>query len=159
MTSGQGSKVDPRAERGFGSGAERYERARPGWPAAAVDQLFEHFGLSPASTVLDLVAGTGKLSRELVSRGGRVVAVEPSAAMRAVLEQFVPGAEVRAGTAAELPLEAASVDAVFVAEAFHWFAERRHPGRDRPGAAPGRRTGPAVPHRGALHQPGHDRTG
>src|SRR4029078_2941009 len=67
-------------------------------------------------------AGTGKLTRELVPRFARVLAVEPDDAMRAVLEEVVPGAEALAGRGDAIPLEDESVDAVLSAEAFHWFA-------------------------------------
>jgi ubiquinone/menaquinone biosynthesis C-methylase UbiE len=71
--------------------------------------------------VVDLAAGTGKLTRRLVPSGARVVAVEPLAEMRAVLEHTVPAAEVLPGTAEALPLGPASADAVTVGQAFHWF--------------------------------------
>lgn len=116
--------VDPLAEAGFGQRADLYERGRPGWPAEAVERVLRELGLGPSSVVLDLAAGTGKLTRELAPRVGRVVAVEPLAAMRAELAAAVPGTEALEGTSEALPLEDASVDAVFVAEAFHWFATR-----------------------------------
>jgi ubiquinone/menaquinone biosynthesis C-methylase UbiE len=78
--------------------------------------------LGSDATVLDLGAGTGKLTRDLVPRFGRVIAVEPDDAMRAVLEEGVPEAESLAGSAEAIPLPDASVDAVFTAEAFHWYA-------------------------------------
>jgi SAM-dependent methyltransferase len=70
---------------------------------------------------VDLAAGTGKLTRLLTGIAGRVVAVEPVRAMRAVLEQLVPEAEIVDGAAEAMPLDSASADAVFVGEAFHWF--------------------------------------
>lgn len=73
------------------------------------------------SAVLDLAAGTGKLTRLLEPRVGRVVAVEPSEPMRSLLERSLPGVETLDGTAEAIPLPDASMDAVFVAEAFHWF--------------------------------------
>jgi SAM-dependent methyltransferase len=96
---------------------EDYERGRPGWPAEVVDTP----GLPSTAIVLDLGAGTGKLTRLLVSAFGRVVAVEPAEAMRRLLALLCPEAELRAGTAQEIPLADASVDAVFAAEAFHRF--------------------------------------
>jgi ubiquinone/menaquinone biosynthesis C-methylase UbiE len=75
--------------------------------------------------VLDLGAGTGKLSRLLTPAFGRVVAVEPADPMRRLLATICPEAEALAGTAQEIPLEDASVDAVFAAEAFHWFDDER----------------------------------
>lgn len=74
------------------------------------------------AVVLDLAAGTGKLTRLLVERYGRVVAVEPLNEMRAVLEQAVPAAEARAGRAEAIPAADGEFDAVFIAQAFHWFA-------------------------------------
>jgi len=79
-------------------------------------------GLGPEATVLDLGAGTGKLTRALVPRFARVIAVEPDDAMRTVLEEVVPGAESLAGSAEAIPLEDGAVDAIFSGEAFHWFA-------------------------------------
>jgi SAM-dependent methyltransferase len=105
------------AWRSFGAAAADYERGRPGWPLEAVDAP----GLPADSTVLDLAAGTGKLTRVLVQRFERVLAVEPLDEMRALLEELVPEAEALAGEAESIPLEDASVDAVFVAEAFHLF--------------------------------------
>jgi SAM-dependent methyltransferase len=105
------------AWRSFGSAAADYELGRPGWPVEAVDAP----RVPSDATVLDLAAGTGKLTRVLVERFAHVIAVEPLEGMREVLEELVPGARVLAGEAEAIPLDDASVDAVFVAEAFHWF--------------------------------------
>jgi ubiquinone/menaquinone biosynthesis C-methylase UbiE len=86
-----------------------------------VDFLVARLELRPGRTVLDLAAGTGKLTRLLVPSGATVVAVEPAAGMRAELECAVPGVDVRSGTAEAIPLPSESVDAVTVAQAFHWF--------------------------------------
>lgn len=113
---------DPRAATGFGGGADAYERGRPSsYPADAIDTVVHGLGLTRASTVLDLAAGTGKLARVLVPLVGRVIAVEPSQAKLAQLREKVPDVEARTGTAEAIPLEGDSVDAVFVGEAFHWF--------------------------------------
>jgi SAM-dependent methyltransferase len=103
--------------RSFDRAAEDYERGRPGYAEAALDSL----ALPADAHVLDLAAGTGKLTRQLVRRFERVVAVEPLDGMRKLLRELVPEAEVRRGTAEDIPLEDASVDAAFVGEAFHWF--------------------------------------
>jgi SAM-dependent methyltransferase len=106
----------------FGNAAREYELGRPGWPEELLERVVSALALSPAATVLDLGAGTGKLTRLLVPRFARVVAVEPDGAMRAVLEEVVPEAEALAGSAEAIPVEDGAVDAVFSAEAFHWFA-------------------------------------
>jgi SAM-dependent methyltransferase len=111
----------------FGPAAEAYERGRPGWPPEAIERAAARLALSPESAVLDLAAGTGKLTRELVGRFGSVVAVEPLDGMREVLERFAPGARALAGTAEAIPLDDGAVDAVFVAEAMHWFDPARAP--------------------------------
>ena len=105
----------------FDAAAEAYERGRPGWPEPALDAIARRLGLSPAASVLDLAAGTGKLTRLLVPRFASVVAVEPLDGMRAVLERAARGARALPGTAEAIPLEDGAVDAVLVAEAFHWF--------------------------------------
>jgi SAM-dependent methyltransferase len=99
--------------------AASYERGRPGWPAAAVARAIERLGLEPAAPVLDLGAGTGKLTERLAERFDDIVAVEPLDAMRARIA--VPGVRVLAGTAEAIPLPDVAVAAVFVGEALHWF--------------------------------------
>lgn len=94
-----------------------YERGRPGWPREVVALA----GVPFASTALDLGAGTGKLTRILVGSFARVIAVEPAAAMRKLLKECCPEAETHAGTAQRIPLGDRSVDALFVAQAIHWF--------------------------------------
>lgn len=105
----------------FGSVAADYERARPSYPPAAVDLLRRHLGIRPGTRVLDLAAGTGKLTRLLAGTGADVVAVEPVEGMREQLAQAVPEVEILDGTAESIPLPDGSVDAVTVAQAFHWF--------------------------------------
>ncbi len=104
----------------FARVAGEYERGRPGYPLTAIEWLL---GAEPL-TVLDLGAGTGKLTRALLDAGHEVVAVEPLAEMRAVLAASLPAARALAGSAERLPLEDASVDAVAVGAAFHWFDRR-----------------------------------
>jgi SAM-dependent methyltransferase len=113
--------IDDVAARGFEAGAAAYEVARPGYPDGAVTILRDDVGVASGTRVLDLAAGTGKLTRRLVELGADVLAVEPVAAMRAQLEAAVPGVEVIDGTAEELPVDDGSVDVVAVAQAFHWF--------------------------------------
>lgn len=109
------SELHP-ATRGFAD-SDRYERGRPGYPQAAVDTIVTELGLRPGRTVLDLAAGTGKLTRLLAPSGANVIAVEPVREMRDKLEGFV----ALAGTAEHIPLTDAYVDGVTVAQAFHWF--------------------------------------
>lgn len=113
--------VDDVAARGFDAGAAAYEAARPGYPDEAIALLGEHLGLGSTTTVLDLAAGTGKLTRRFVELGCSVVAVEPVGGMRAQLASVAPGVEILDGMAEALPLPDASVDVVAVAQAFHWF--------------------------------------
>ncbi|HEY6416646.1 MAG TPA: class I SAM-dependent methyltransferase [Acidimicrobiales bacterium] len=117
-------RVAPQAAR-FGDVADRYERARPLYPESALSELAARCGMGPGTAVLDLGAGTGKLSRQLVAVGADVVAVEPAAGMRRRLESEVPGVPVLDGTAEAIPLADASVAAVTVGQAFHWFDTRR----------------------------------
>jgi len=113
--------LHPVAAQGFARNAEDYERTRPSYPAGAVAHLVAELGLRPGCTLVDVAAGTGKLTRLLVPAGARVVAVEPVAEMVARLAGTTPGADVLEGTAERLPLAGGSADAVTVAQAFHWF--------------------------------------
>jgi SAM-dependent methyltransferase len=102
--------------RTFGRVAEAYDRTRPPYAANVVDSAAAKLRLGPEAAVLDLGAGTGKLTAVLRERFARVVAVEPDDAMRAHL-----AGGALAGSAEAIPLEDDAVDAVFVGEAFHWF--------------------------------------
>jgi SAM-dependent methyltransferase len=113
--------VNPVAAAGFGRAADVYERGRPSYPPAAVAVLAAELGIGPGRTVLDLAAGTGKLTRLLADLGPRLVAVEPSAAMRSEFAAVLPDVPIHEGTAERIPLDDAAVDAVVVAQAFHWF--------------------------------------
>jgi SAM-dependent methyltransferase len=107
-----------RSARGFDTAADVYDRVRPGYPPEAVEWL----GIEPGQTVVDLAAGTGKLTVPLLGTGAKVIAVEPSEGMIAILRRRAPGAEAVIGTAESIPLHDGSADAVVVAQAFHWFA-------------------------------------
>ena len=107
--------------RTFGRVAEAYARTRPEYPRAAVAFAAEQLGLGEDATVLDLAAGTGKLTRLLVPSGANVIAVEPVREMRHQLERQVPGVAVLSGRAERIPLTERFVDAVTVGTAFHWF--------------------------------------
>jgi SAM-dependent methyltransferase len=106
---------------GFDRNADAYEAARPSYPTEAVAHIVGHGGIGPGRRVLDLAAGTGKLTRLLVPTGAEVVAVEPVAGMRDRLVASLPDIEVHDGTAEALPFDDGSFDAVTVAQAFHWF--------------------------------------
>ena len=113
--------IHPDAAQGFSAGADAYDRGRPSYPAAAVEHVVAVLGIGAGRRVLDLGAGTGKFTELLVPTGASVVAVEPVAEMRAKLAAALPDIEVVDGTGEALPLADASVDAVTVAQAFHWF--------------------------------------
>jgi SAM-dependent methyltransferase len=102
------------AATGFAISAEAYESGRPGYPPGALEPL----ALSDDLVVLDLAAGSGKLTRLLSASGAEVIAVEPVAEMRALLP---PGVRALDGTAERIPVRDAAVDLVTVAQAFHWF--------------------------------------
>jgi SAM-dependent methyltransferase len=108
------SGIHPAAAVGFARSAEAYERARPDYPPVALEPL----RLSPDMVIVDLAAGTGKLTRLLAGSGATVIAVEPVAEMRAALPASV---QVLEGTAERIPLDTGSADLVTVAQAFHWF--------------------------------------
>lgn len=109
------------AGRGFHDVAEIYELSRPGYPPEVVDWLVENLGLGPGRRVLDLAAGTGKLTRLLPASGAQVVALEPVVGMREVLRRNLPVVPVVAAVAEALPFAAETFAAVTVAQAFHWF--------------------------------------
>jgi SAM-dependent methyltransferase len=111
--------IDP--ARSFDLAAEEYEATRPSYP----DELLDLLPVAAGATVLDLGAGTGKLTRVLSRRYARVIAVEPLDGMRAILERVVPDVEAVPGSAEQIPLDDGSVDAVFAAQAFHWFDHAR----------------------------------
>jgi SAM-dependent methyltransferase len=105
----------------FGSAAAAYERGRPSYPPEAIDWLLPR----GARKVLDLGAGTGKLTTRLVERGLDVVAVDPIPDMLEVLSTSLPETRALLGTAEEIPLEDNSVDVVLVAQAWHWMDPER----------------------------------
>jgi ubiquinone/menaquinone biosynthesis C-methylase UbiE len=108
----------------FGRVAELYDRVRPPYLGDSLDRAQEALELAASAEVLDLAAGTGRLTRELASRFARVIAVEPDENMRA---QNGHG-ELLEGAAEAIPVGDSSVDAVFVGEAIHWFdADRAVP--------------------------------
>ncbi len=112
----------------FEGAARVYEHARPGYPPEVVRWLTEALALGPERRVVDLAAGTGKLTRDLVASGAQVIAVEPVGDMRRTLAATTPAAaggpavSVVAAVAQALPVGDGLLDAVTVAQGFHWFA-------------------------------------
>ena len=109
----------------FGASAQVYDRLRPRYPDTAVGHAI---GTATIATAVDLGAGTGLLTAALRARGLDVIAVEPDAGMVAQLTARLPGVRAEIATAEAMPLPDASVDAVFIGQAFHWF---RRPQADR----------------------------
>jgi len=105
----------------FAAVADSYDRGRPEYAPAVVEALKGELGLGQGANVLDLAAGTGKLTRALLAGGLDVVAVEPQAQLRELLAESVGAERVREGVAEMIPLDTASVDGVTVADGFHWF--------------------------------------
>ena len=105
----------------FGRIAAEYDAVRPDYAPEAVERVQEALGLGPQARVVDLAAGSGTLTRALARTFADVVAIEPDDDMRAVLARRLPEVELLVGTAEQIPLPDASVDAMFVADAFHWF--------------------------------------
>jgi len=111
--------------RSFETVAAEYERHRPDYPEEAVRWAADRIGLSGGARILDVGAGTGKLTRGLVALGFEVVAVEPGAPMLEQLRHVVPQAEAHEGPAESIPLPDSSVDAAFAGQAYHWFDRER----------------------------------
>lgn len=106
------------AATGFARSVEAYERGRPDYPPEALAYLQRELDLRGGRTVVDLAAGSGKLTRQLATFQCEVIAVEPVDEMRAAIGEGIRALE---GTAEAIPLPDSSADAVTVAQAFHWF--------------------------------------
>lgn len=107
--------------RRFGEVAEAYERGRPDYPSQIVTWLLP----GHPERVVDLGAGTGKLTRALIERAPTVIAVEPDPGMRSVLAQQLPGTSVVDGRGEDIPLRDDFADVVVVGQAWHWFDTSR----------------------------------
>lgn len=114
-----------RRETGFGTGAARYASSRPGYPDEVVDAVLTHLDLRCGDRVVEVGAGSGAFTGALLAAGLQVVAVEPVAAMREQLATRHPTADVRDGTAEDLPLGDGEIDGYVAAQAFHWFDAQR----------------------------------
>ncbi|MEE1752744.1 class I SAM-dependent methyltransferase [Streptomyces sp. SP18CS02] len=115
MLSGSDGRASPALR--FGLAGGEYDAGRPSYPPAAVAWAVG----AGRPRVVDVGAGTGKLTRALLESGAEVVAVEPDPTMRSRCTESLPGVPVRAGTAESLPLPDRSVDVVAVGHAYHWF--------------------------------------
>ncbi|WP_437630843.1 class I SAM-dependent methyltransferase [Sorangium sp. So ce854] len=109
------------AAQGYATAADAYEKGRPDYPRGAIELLRDTLRIDASSVVLDLGAGTGKLTRLLAPTGARLLALEPVEGMRRKLSQMVPSATLLDGVAEAIPLPEASVDAAVAAQSFHWF--------------------------------------
>lgn len=119
----RGMTLHPLAEQ-FASVAGAYERGRPDYAPAVMGALGAELRIAPGGAVLDLAAGTGKLTRALLAAGFDAVAVEPQASLRDVLAANIGSGRVFDGLAEAIPLADDSVDAVTIGDAFHWFDQR-----------------------------------
>lgn len=106
------------AASGYQQNSDTYAKVRPSYHPKLIQRFVQNF---PQGTVVDLGAGTGIFTRQLVQAGYSPIAIEPVAQMRAKLASQLPTVDVRDGAAEEIGLETSSVDAVVVAQAFHWF--------------------------------------
>jgi SAM-dependent methyltransferase len=111
-------EVHPAATQGYGRAADIYARARPSYPGAAVDWLLAE--LREPSQVVEVGAGTGKFTAQLVERKIKVLAVEPVAAMRDLLATLGPLVTPLDARAENLPLETGSVDSLVASQSLHW---------------------------------------
>ncbi|MFI5497530.1 class I SAM-dependent methyltransferase [Nocardia asteroides] len=122
---GNSSELTARRASSFGTQAAVYAEHRPDYAAASIQWALAPLRAGNSPVVLDLGAGTGKLTGGLIAAGAEVIAVEPDAEMLAELVRHYPDARASAGTAEAIPLADGSVDAVVAGQAFHWFDQER----------------------------------
>ncbi len=116
------TQVHQSAQSGYSKASETYASGRPGYPAMIDGWLQDTLFVGPGKRVVDLGAGTGKFTAHLVQSGADVTAIEPVLPMLDKLQKAFPEVDARQGNSTKIPLENDSVDAVFCAQAFHWFA-------------------------------------
>ena len=112
------------AQSGYSKASTIYVSGRPGYPPEIEGWLSVQMAVEAGKKVVDLGAGTGKFTARLLQTGASVIAVEPVGPMREELQRTYPAVDARDGSAARIPVEDESVDAVFCAQAFHWFASK-----------------------------------
>ena len=110
---------------GFSIDANRYESGRPGYPTDAVQFILETIDPDGAEIVIDVGAGTGKLTRELAASPARVIALDPVAEMLALIPAHAPMAHLVLGSAEKIPVDDGVASALTAAQAFHWFDPHR----------------------------------
>jgi ubiquinone/menaquinone biosynthesis C-methylase UbiE len=135
-----GQMIDPMAW-AYETVASVYEEHRPSYPPVAVARLVDELDIRAGTTVADVGAGTGKFTRLLVPTAASIIAIEPVSAMRRELHRALPDVAVVGGVARALPLADASLDALTVAQAFHWFADAETVSEFRRVLRPGRKLG------------------
>ncbi len=109
------------ASKGYQTAGDSYDKGRPEYPAEAIRFLTEELGIAPGKSLLDLGAGTGKFTQLIVSSGAEILAIEPVEGMRKKFSELLPQIKIIEGSAEKIPRPDHSVDAVVVAQAFHWF--------------------------------------
>lgn len=114
--------IHPAAQQGFSAAAQFYQQVRPSYPTELLDWLRQDLGFTEDAHLVDLGAGTGKFLPTLLALTPHVYAVEPIDAMREQLQQHYPQVQAFAGQSHNMPLPATAADAVFCAQAFHWFS-------------------------------------
>ena len=114
--------VHETASTGFARETDRFHRARPPYHQDIVRRTVNRFR---AKTLVELGAGTGIFTRQLIDLGQPVVAIEPVYSMRDTLSKTVPEADIRVGSAEQIPLDSDTVDCVVAAQSFHWFNYRQ----------------------------------